>query len=375
MNLYYQYLNYKDERKKELEADKLTNLIYFLALGGGLTKEKLYAFNRFGKYFKGFNEYRLQIIKECKKYLKNFEDKDDDEYLLYMQKNIHDVADVFSFKTALDESNYNFASAGKPDKSKIKCIWCLMILSNFFFKTPSLLTYLNESKTVIDTLAEKWNIDDSLLMEMEEELEELEYFKQYQKLQKKETNNILQVIQNIPWKIKFNRDYKKIIKKAAKLIKCDWFAGYTTDDRLELFSGKTLQYDMAKGIEMAQTEFVDMAEQDCYANSSGKPSRTQMKCLWLFSLIAYYFEKQTENTKKIIKKYAKKWNVKSGIILELQDTAETFKSLNEHKDWLILKRKNRKYPKRYFRNELSEIFRNWMDLNMSIHFLINEQEV
>ena len=444
---------------REIELNKLRIIIFFLALDGNLSGEKLLAFNTFGKYFSGFKKYKKNIIKECKKYLEELKNKNtgEDEYPVLIHQKIKSIHDDIFFVNVLDNNSYNFSFAGIPDQSQMKCIWCLILLSNLFFSS------ISETKSIIETLEIKWNIHYMHIIEMENQIEEITYFEHFHALKKPELDksdldyinenkveimdsddddmNIIlkyigiliynvmtcwyiiikivpQQIKLIPFFFNYYFQQKKYIKKTSKTLIYRWIDTYQVvtsqeklrlvflfllscnkvdeklyatfdeignsfpgfdilrqqviNDSLRVFEGNIMKYDMEKRNIIATKEIVNMSKNEFYHYSSSKSTRTQIKCFWLLILLIYYYNNDTEKSQDILKKLSDKWNIKPDVVLELRDTAEAFKSLKEHKDWLILRRK--KYPNKQYFIELTEICRNWKDLNKSIHYLINEHE-
>jgi hypothetical protein len=162
---------------KVLELSKLKILFLCLAADGKFRrKDRMSAFNSFGKYFKGFAAGKGKIRRECLALLKPCGKKKDktrfaltmnllrltvydpDLCLETVKKAILETVEEAGDVNVFDESEYNFRLYQEPAPSQLKCLWCLCVF-NEMFDIPSF-------SGLIDSLAEKWNVNNSLVSEM-----------------------------------------------------------------------------------------------------------------------------------------------------------------------------------------------------------------
>jgi hypothetical protein len=142
-------MNWKDESKLKIAY-------LFLSLGAGcpISDNNCTRFDQLGQNYTGFSDNRRSIISKCNEIINRAIDQ-------------NDLYDVIS-EGIVEQANYSFNTFDSDyDVNTKQCLWLLV---NLAFHDG---TYTDNEKKIIRSLMRKWNIDKSILLEMEETAETL----------------------------------------------------------------------------------------------------------------------------------------------------------------------------------------------------------
>jgi hypothetical protein len=152
----------------------------------------------------------------------------------------------------------------------------------------------------------------------------------------------------------------------ASLPSFDKIRGEAVNDTLtQVFKGGIGNLNMESRFKIVKTELSSIAKSEMSV-WGGKPSSSALLFIWYLALVAFYFDKPSQSKITLIKILAKEWDITGDVLSEMCDTAETFASIRDRRARLVSQKNNER--------QLIELHKNWLDLNQSILFLINEKK-
>jgi hypothetical protein len=95
----------------------------------------------------------------------------------------------------------------------------------------------------------------------------------------------------------------------------------------------------------------------------------KIQCLWLLVNCAYYDGKYSLNERRLLRNISREWEIKDNVtvLLEMENTAETFFDLIKHKEWI----KTTNYPYNYIDGVVKELDKNQQELTNNISLLMS----
>jgi hypothetical protein len=153
------------------------------------------------------------------------------------------------------------------------------------------------------------------------------------------------------------------------------------DGCLNMFTGSIARYNPEKRFAAIKQYILSIADDKLYSYGD-KPARFQMECIWILILLAFNEGDLSENKKDILKSLCEKWRIKTAVVAEMIDTAETLVVTDEQIVWMnepkesegkfsLFKKKN--YSNLHINEVSSELKKNQKELNDSIEYLINDE--